>query len=76
MSLWWNHKYGKYSLCGISRGRIRPGYDKQGYSFAVKLPCGHCFYRKAIIEWSNKFEIYNNNFPTCPICRIEFYIKE
>lgn len=78
MVTWWNDKYGKDSLCGISRSRLRPGIDKNGYPISVKLPCGHCFYRKAIVEWAKRFtnNIEYKSYPTCPLCRIEFYIEE
>lgn len=73
MVSWWNNRYGKESICGISRCRLRSGVNKNGISYTIKLPCGHCFYRTMIIEWVKK----NNNifrFPTCPICRNEFDI--
>jgi hypothetical protein len=70
--MWWNEKYGKNSICGITQCRIRPGKNKNGLDRCLKLECGHMFYRTALLKWSEKF-IFLNEFPTCPICRKKFY---
>jgi hypothetical protein len=64
---WWSHKYGSDKICGISLVRIRPGKNKDGYPHSIILTCGHCFYRKALIEW-----FVNCDTPTCPLCRCPF----
>lgn len=76
---WWDKKYGKNSICGITKTRLRPGKDKNGKSYTIKLPCKHYFYRKALIEWlfKSKSDLYDDNKykTTCPLCRKEFYFK-
>ena len=64
--MWWNKKYGKTKICGITMSRLRAGKDKQGLSYCVFLPCEHGFYRKAIAEWVSQ----DKN--TCPMCRKQF----
>lgn len=54
---WWDNKYGKNAICGITKTRLRPGKDKNGKSYIVKLPCEHYFYRKSLIEWIHKSKI-------------------
>lgn len=58
MSPWWNKKYGKESVCAITKTRLRPGNS-------VFLKCKHGFCYNALKQWvsmGNK---------TCPLCRKE-----
>lgn len=65
---WWNTKYGKESICAITKTRLRPGKNKYGLSYSVFLPCKHGFYRSALIGW-----VYTCRYdPTCPLCRNPF----
>lgn len=63
----WDRKYGKESICGITCIRLRPGCNKKGISYCVYLPCEHGFYRSAIQKWAIKHRV-----ATCPVCRQEF----
>ena len=67
--MWYNKKWGKDKICGITFSRLRPGENYYGLSYTSKLSCGHCFYTKALIEWSKK-----NN--TCPLCRKQFNVLD
>ena len=58
----WNKKYGKNSICAITHTRLRPGRNKQGQTYVLKVKCGHIFYRSAINIWLE-------NHDTCPCCR-------
>ena len=44
----WNKKYGRNKLCGITHTRLRPGKNKDGVSYVIILKCGHGFYRKPL----------------------------
>ena len=68
--LYWEKKW-KNKKCGITKGRLRPGKDKNGKSYCVFLKCKHGFYRKTLIEWVKNCP---TEIPTCPICRKEFTI--
>lgn len=64
MKPFWDKKWGKDSICGITLTRLRPGKDSEGRNHVYTISnCGHMFYRKALIEW-----IANDN-ETCPTCR-------
>ena len=65
---WWNKKYGKDKICGITHTRLRPGRDRFGRTYVVYLNCKHGFYRTPLMEWA----INSPNNPTCPLCRKEF----
>lgn len=70
MQTWWNHKkYGKDSICPITRVRLRSGKNKQGVSYTIFLPCKHGFVRSALIQWVGS---QNGELPPCPMCRKEF----
>lgn len=62
----WNKKFGKDKICGITQSKIRSGKDKNGNPYCVILKCNHSFYRKPLIEWLIKN-------PTCPMCRTEIF---
>jgi hypothetical protein len=66
---WWDKKYGKECVCGITKARLRPGSGADGLSYIIKLECGHCFYRTALQAWVGSFQYKS---PTCPMCRREF----
>jgi hypothetical protein len=68
-SSWWKTKYGKNSLCGITRSRLRAGKNKNGLSHVVFLNCKHGFYRNALSAW---VLTKPHQDPTCPLCRKEF----
>lgn len=67
--VWWNKKYGKNSICSISKSRLRSGKNKHGLSYSVFLNCNHGFYRSALTNWvlANPEE-----YPRCPLCRKYF----
>lgn len=66
---WWDKKWGKDKVCSITHTRLRPGKDKYGLPYVVKIKeCGHLFYRKAILEWVRNC----NSQISCPVCRKEF----
>lgn len=65
---YWNKKWGKNSICGISHARLRPGSNKQGVPYCVFLPCKHGFYLSVLQVWYHKHN-------TCPMCRTEFTLK-
>lgn len=69
--LWWNSKYGKNKVCGITFSRLRPGKSRDGMKYCLFLPCNHGFFRSAIAEWVHKFCL-EGRIPTCPMCRQEF----
>ncbi len=64
---WWDRKYGKNRVCGITLKRIRPGVDKDGYKKFLFLPCKHGFDRIAILTY-----IFNTTEYSCPTCRKVF----
>ncbi len=66
MPYWWNKKYGKNSICGITQSRLRPGKNYYGSSYVLKLPCKHTFYRSALQKW---ILTHPTVLPTCPLCR-------
>jgi len=69
MTKWWNKKYGKDSICGITHTRLRPGKNRFGETYAVYLDCKHGFCRSAMKVWV----LTNPTAPgTCPLCRKEF----
>ena len=64
--LFWDKKYGKNAICAITMSRLRPGKNRKGDSYVIKLKkCKHSFYRKAFEKWKNTHN-------TCPVCRQEF----
>jgi hypothetical protein len=65
MKPWWNKKWGKDKICGITLTRLRPGLDKDGIPYSIYLQCGHGFYTQALLNWSETKE-------TCPMCRKPF----
>ena len=64
MQSWWNKKYGRDSICGITHVRLRSGKNITGQPYVIFLSCTHGFYRKAIKTW-----IQISFIKTCPICR-------
>jgi hypothetical protein len=66
---WWEKKWGKDKLCGITHTRLRPGKNKHGLPYIVTLKCKHSFYSNALIEWC---KYCANDEPTCPCCRTVF----
>ena len=59
----WKKKWGKNAICAILLTRLRPGCNKDGLPYVIKIKCGHRFYRKALYKW---YDIT----PYCPICRV------
>jgi len=72
MSMFWSKKWGRNKNCGITQSRLRPGKNKYGLSYTLKLPCDHYFYRSAIFKWM--FTVFPMN-PTCPLCRKQFDVR-
>lgn len=71
MPYWWNKKYGKDKICGITHIRLRSGYNKKGLTHVIFLNCKHGFYRSALKNWVETFA-YKTTYPTCPLCREQF----
>ena len=67
MPHWWDKKYGKDKLCGVTYTRLRSGKNKNGQSYSIYLPCKHGFTRYALLSWLNMGK------NTCPLCRRYFY---
>ena len=67
--MWYNKKWGKDKICGITFSRLRPGENYYGLNYTSQLSCGHFFYTKALIEWAKKNK-------TCPLCRKNFNVLE
>ena len=40
---YWNKKWGKEHICGISFSRLRPGKNTKGVYYTTTLKCGHRF---------------------------------
>ena len=76
MTLWWNKKWGKDKICGITLTRLRPGKDHKGVSKCVYLKCGHGFYRKCLQKWIiTKFNSGDGEV-NCPMCRKNFNVLD
>jgi hypothetical protein len=73
MKPYWSKKWGKDKICGITHSRLRPGKNKRGISYTIKLNCNHSFYRSVLLEWVKSF--INKGDPTCPLCRVPFKFK-
>ena len=69
---WWDKKWGKNKLCGITKSRLRAGKNKDGQLYVTWLSCGHGFYTSALLEWVKHCIIRTS--PTCPICRKSFFL--
>jgi hypothetical protein len=70
---WWEKKWGKDKLCGITHTRLRPGKNKNEIPYIVTLKCKHSFYRTVLIEWCN---YCTSDEPTCPSCREVFNVLD
>jgi len=73
MPAWWDKRYGKNAICGITHSRLRPGKDSNGVAYVIKLPCQHAFYRSVLIKWIETSSSYSA--PKCPMCRQEFVLN-
>lgn len=71
----WSKKWGRDFVCPITQKRLRPGKDKNSFTYVITTSCKHRFYRKALLEWY-KTSFENNQIPTCPICRKELTLEE
>lgn len=69
MPAWWDKKYGKNSVCGITHVRLRPGKNKFDQPYVHKLKeCKHMFYRSALQNWI--IECFKSGRDCkCPLCR-------
>jgi len=65
-SIWWEKKWGRDKICGITRTRLRPGKNSNGVSRVIHLNCKHSFYRTPLMKWIKMCPV---DIPTCPICR-------
>ena len=71
---WWDKKWGKNKICGITHTRLRPGTNKRGTPYVTWINCGHGFYTGVLLEWMvHCFSVYSK--PTCPICRENIKLK-
>ena len=43
MSKWWEKKWGKDQICGISYNRLKCGTNKNGVLLSTTLKCNHRF---------------------------------
>lgn len=68
---WWRKKWSN-SRCGITQSRLRPGKNKKGIPYTIKLKCSHSFYRSALYQWV--LTQYPET-PNCPICRQYFNVN-
>lgn len=75
MAIWWDKKWGKNKVCGITFSRLRPGKSNDGYSYVIYLKCNHGFYRKPLGEWVIKCIREYEKEPSCPICRKKFSVN-
>ena len=75
MSSWWDKKWNKSKICGITHSRLRPGKNKYGTPYVIHIKCGHSFYTNALLEWM-RMSTTNSNTTTCPLCRYEFTLQE
>lgn len=69
MKQWWDKKWGKEQICGISYNRLRSGQKKNGISLTTNLKCGHRFCTIPLLNWMS----VNN---TCPICRENIKLED
>lgn len=69
MKPFWDIKYGKDKICGITLMRLRSGKNKYGKSYVVFLPCKHGFYRSALKNAMDK------GLKSCPLCRGKFDVS-
>ena len=70
---WWFKKWDKTQLCGITQARLRPGKNKNGTPYIIRLKCGHAFYTSPLLIWIDKCP---NEIPTCPCCRNNFTLQD
>ena len=66
---------GKKAICPITQVRLRPGKNKYGIPYAIKLPCGHRFIRTALFKWV-RLANEKNKRAQCPMCRRDVYISD
>ena len=73
MTLWWDTKWNKNNICGITHARLRPGKNKNGLPYTIRLPCGHGFYINPLLEWMQKCP---KHIATCPCCRSKITLQD
>jgi|TARA_B110000259_G_scaffold188246_1_gene245905 hypothetical protein len=66
---YWNKKWGKEHICGISFSRLRPGKNTKGVYYTTTLKCGHRFCTYPLLNWVKTNLSINAK---CPLCRKEF----
>lgn len=69
---WWDSKWNKDNICGISQIRLRPGANKNGIPYTIQLPCKHRFYTNCLLNWMR----VNPAKVTCPYCRQLFTLQD
>lgn len=69
---WWDSKWNKNNICGISQARLRPGKNKNGIPYTIELPCKHRFYTSCLLHWMR----VNHTKVTCPCCRQPFTLQD
>lgn len=67
-SPFWNKKWGKQSICGITHTRLRPGAYEDSTPRCLFLQCGHGFYTRPLFEW---IKTKGENNSVCPLCRMK-----
>ena len=69
---WWDAKWNKDNICGISHARLRPGKTKSGIPYTIQLNCNHRFYTNCLLHWMSvkKGEV------RCPCCRRPFTLQD
>ena len=70
---WWDKKWGRDKMCGITHNRLRSGTDKKGHPYVTWIGCGHGFNTNALIKWTMHC-LSKSDFATCPICRKKIII--
>lgn len=67
---WWDSKWHKDNICGISHARLRPGKSRNGIPYTIQLTCKHRFYTNCLLQWMSK------GGDVCPCCRRPFTLQD
>jgi len=70
---WWDSKWNKDNICGISHARLRPGKSQSGIPYTIQLKCNHRFYTSCLLHW---MEINGDGEVSCPCCRNPFTLQD
>lgn len=69
MTSWWNTKWNNDNICGITHTRLRPGKNKNGLPYTIRLKCSHRFYMNPLLHWLERSS-------TCPCCRRSISLQD